>query len=1086
MSKIHALLVGINKYAAPKISSLKGCVNDITNFHNYLNDSYKGRIVSPLVLLNEQATRQNIIDSFRNHLTANVKKGDIALFYFAGHGSREKSPIEFRKYEPEGKNETLVCYDSRQANAYDLADRELGFLIDELTQKGAQVVTILDCCHSGSGTRSLADIEMGAARQAEDNTDERALSSYLEGQFTSASDVIKNPAYILLAACDKTEKAYELQNNNGHFSYQLLKILKEKKSAVNYADLFEECRLKMRHISKDQHPQFETQGFFNGYNNFLQSTGDKDGASFKVSYHKGEWRVNAGAVHHIPTERGRGAEFEVFDKDGKFIDYAITTGVQPAESVLSFTHSDKEAILNAKMISLPTPPLTIALVSPFADINRDFQAAKKVFQPLYFDLEETTDSTQYSIKIEDKNTFQIVDNQLNTIIRTVEGTDYLAIFQDLLEHAEKIARWEKSILLDNKNTRLDRNDVKLILTELDEDGNIQTKHKGAEVALDLYDFNGIAQQKIRLEVRNNHPRQLYGALFYMSSKYGMTPIFNDTLPAKKTKIAFDKTPKGNPLRVVLKDGKKKGFDCYKLIVSTSKIPDQLLRQRFFKQGETVDYWGSRGTEDVLKGRRDLDEFDDIDLQTEENDWFAKTMKVETRLHEAAIGKNAETFAEGLITVQGHSAFSGDIVFSSSDTSSRSLSDMSILADLANRNNCELLSLAPNSRSISALNTLEISNIKNKASLKENPLILEINQSLNENEGILPVTFDGEFILPFGDLEQTADGKTIVKIHDIPKSVVSGRSVGGAIKMAFLKLAFKKETAKLRWVEYSKSELSQNSDGINSKVDEATNILVCIHGIIGDTKQQAEFSRAFYSETPTVEKAHDLVLTFDYENLNTPIETIAANFKTALEDAGITEKSGKKITILSHSMGGLVSRYFIEVLNGKKFVKHLIMVGTPNEGSRIGKIPNTRDKMLTLLGFALNFIGEIPFAGKIVKVLDGSKKVTVTLEQMDWEDESNFLKNLAKSEDPGVPYTIIAGDMGKFMKESPKAKGLMNKMIKLGGRTFYGRQRNDLAVSVASIKSVSSKRKPKPVKLDAVCHHMNYFTDGEVERAFKVE
>ena len=65
----------------------------------------------------------------------------------------------------------------------------------------------------------------------------------------------------------------------------------------------------------------------------------------------------------------------------------------------------------------------------------------------------------------------------------------------------------------------------------------------------MYDFNGTAIQYIRLEIRNNHPRQLYGALFYMSSKYGMMPVFNDTLPAKKTKIAFDKAPKsGNPLR----------------------------------------------------------------------------------------------------------------------------------------------------------------------------------------------------------------------------------------------------------------------------------------------------------------------------------------------------------------------------------------------------------------------------------------------------------------------------------------------------------------------------------------------------------
>jgi len=988
-------------------------------------------------------------------------------------------------------NETLVCYDSRLPNSTDLADVELNNLIDELAQKGVQVVVILDCCHSGGGSRgtTFSDIELGGARFAKDDDRQRTMDSYLEGQFSSAREIRKNPQHILLAACDMDEKAYELKNKSGLFSHNLLSVLKTTGTEINYFELFEKCRIKMLKVSDKQTPQFETYGFFNSSCTFLSKTEKDAPDSFEVYFKDGEWIINAGAVNHLPTAKGKSAKFAIL-KEGEIIGHAETLKVHINQSTLKFDYQDKQSYLQARLLSLPISPLMIGLEGSNRDLKKKAIAFQEEFGSFYFKISEAYKNTRYSIEIKDKNTFRIIDNTNDIVIRTLEGDNYSAMYNDIFEHLSKVAKWEKGLSLNNNSSDFDRTKVRLILHELDDDFDRLSKRSNKNIIFEVPDIEGKrVRQYLRFGVRNDNDQAIYTALFYMGSDYSMFKLANDFIPANSRKIIADKTSKGNQQHLFLESFEDSALSSFKLIVSTEKIPDTLLMQKGLTIGEIDDesYWIMRGEEQELgDDRAGMGDYNDDPIESIENDWYATTTKVELRRFKAMIGKTKQTFADGLVTIQAHDEFTGDVTLTASGTNGRAFNDMDILVELANKNGASLLPFYQNSRSTENLNTLEISNIKNKASLKDNPLILEINQELTEDEAILPVTFDGEFILPFGDLEQTIDGRTIIKIHDIPESAVSGRSLGGAIKMAFLKLAFKKETAKLRWVEYSESELSQNSDGINSKVDDAENILVCIHGIIGDTSQQAEFARTFYNTTPTKEQPHDLILTFDYENLNTPIEKIAANFKKALEDAGITENSGKKITILSHSMGGLVSRYFIEVLNGKKLVKHLIMAGTPNEGSRIGKVPNTRDKFLTLLGFALNFIGEIPFAGKIVKVLDGSKKVTVTLEQMDWEDDSNFLKNLAKSEDPGIPYTIIAGDMGKFMKESPKAKGLMNKMIKLGGRAFFGRQRNDLAVSVASIKSVSSKRKPQPVKLDAVCHHMNYFTDAKVERAFNIE
>ena len=132
---IYALLVGIDKYQDP-VPSLQGCVNDITAIAQYLEE----RVTQDQdqlhlhILQDREATRQAIIDGFRQHL-CNAQSNDVVLFYYSGHGSQEQAPQEFWHLEPDKLNETLVCYDSRQEGGWDLADKELAKLITEVSAK---------------------------------------------------------------------------------------------------------------------------------------------------------------------------------------------------------------------------------------------------------------------------------------------------------------------------------------------------------------------------------------------------------------------------------------------------------------------------------------------------------------------------------------------------------------------------------------------------------------------------------------------------------------------------------------------------------------------------------------------------------------------------------------------------------------------------------------------------------------------------------------------------------------------------------------------------------------------------------------
>src|SRR4051794_31228880 len=59
--------------------------------------------------------------------------------------------------EPDGKDEAIVPTDAGYADpaAYYLLDKEIGWLIGRITDVGAFVTVVMDCCHSSSGTRDV-------------------------------------------------------------------------------------------------------------------------------------------------------------------------------------------------------------------------------------------------------------------------------------------------------------------------------------------------------------------------------------------------------------------------------------------------------------------------------------------------------------------------------------------------------------------------------------------------------------------------------------------------------------------------------------------------------------------------------------------------------------------------------------------------------------------------------------------------------------------------------------------------------------------------------------------------------------------
>lgn len=1059
---LYSLHVGINKYPSKSnVSTLDGCVNDALKWSAFIDKQFKKSYdVQPETLLDNKATYKNIISHFGKKHLLKAGKGDLVFFTFSGHGSREKSATEFK--DPQGKGETLVCYDSRPSGL-DLADKELAVLIKRIEEKGAYIVTLLDCCHSGSGFRG-DEIALGKPRQSSDRTEKRPLKDYLKGYYSKMKKetgkiTVPLSNQLNIAACDRTEKAYE-HANSGLFSYCMLNILNDTPK-ISYATLFQRCRHMMAKIADKQHPKFEPTGMFSSHELFLQPGKTGEVIRHQLKSHLNKWEVNMGAVHGVPAASDNKVLFAIYEKNGEQpIGTATASNVhfQKTKVELDFD-GNNDTLYEAELISMPEPGIEMNIDSAFKKRLKEIQKKHDDVKPIFTSFNAKDKSLKYSLKYTKKQ-IELHNNLTGELVKGFKTTKRITkeqfLFKEAFTDINHVGQWERMLSL-QKNSRALASD-KFKFEMFVGDGK---KGQIDNLTVQLFGQDGKFEEvDVDLQISNPHNKDLFFSLLYLRKDYSIMSLTSDIISAKeKGKSIFQNN-------VFLSEGDKELTFYLKLIVSTEEIESQLLELESIKDlGEIVDVDHKSGFGGINGPKAKVE------------DWFVKTMEVRLLgIDKAVNDSQAISLEEGKIKILPNAKISASVNTAVADSGNhRSTSPLNILPRLFDEDEATFLQPSGGTRSTSSNGpiVLNLENLKGTANIKKHPLEIEVAEKLKKNETLVPVTFDGEKIVILGKSEKQRGGKVKVTVDKMPKKQPSAgtRSPGKALWLYFLKVV-KIETAFLKWAEMSGGKVKRRTRGLPTKVKNADRILLVVHGIIGDTKGMAQLAL----EVAEATNRYDLVLTFDYENLNTPINETSAILKKQLEEvAGITKD--KEFTIMAHSMGGLVSRYYIENLKGNKIVNHLIMAGTPNLGSNFGKVPQYMSWANKILGFVGTVGLAIPYAASLIGFLSSAEKVLVTLAMMNYDDESKFLKNLEKNSDPGIPYTIVSGALKDYIKEVKKSgdAGTMDKILNIVADVFNGKTDNDIAVEVDSIKGVPAKGRKHPLVIhDVACHHLNYF------------
>ncbi|MEO8070669.1 MAG: hypothetical protein ABI652_04660, partial [Acidobacteriota bacterium] len=618
----------------------------------------------------------------------------------------------------------------------------------------------------------------------------------------------------------------------------------------------------------------------------------------------------------------------------------------------------------------------------------------------------------------------------------------------------------------NRGTRMDPTLVDFVFAERfgPHPGQEQVQerlHPAGEVTLDyVRDGESWAEVVGQFKMRNRTTQTLHVVFAYFSNAYEIQVFSNEPVPPGDDYVTLA-IPNVSAPAFSVEPSLNQATERFRLVVSTERVDDFLLTQGPLTLGATASSTRGFGQSKAIAKY--------------EKEWFTRSLNVTIVRQQNRVSLQDATVATHIV-VKRHPSFTASLALAPAASPSRGVGDASDFYKALERHRVSdrrVLELY-NFGNIRGGNdsVLELTDMQNTAALQSQPLEIEVRVPLAEDEALLPMVFDGEHVMLGGDTYKDEHGHTHISIDRIPETHDNRRSLGGSLKLYFFKTYLKISTVnRLRWVSFTADGGCEYHDGgLAAKVAAAQHVLLLVHGIIGDTEGMARGVK-----DSGLDRRFDLVLTYDYENLSTPIEETARTLKTQLAAAGLHAQDGRTLTLLVHSMGGLVSRWFIEREGGNAVVDHLVMCGTPNNGSPFGEIDGARKILSLLTGLAVNFAPMfIPFSSALLLVLNRSKKVTPTLEQMN--PASPFIAALNASDDPGIRYTILAGDVGAY---KPAADGLFEKLLAKTGQgvvfdALFSLHANDIAVSVDSILGVANRRALAPVRRDVACHHLNYF------------
>lgn len=283
-----ALLVGCTRYPNhTDMRTLYGPANDVKMWRAALATGFAFPDADITTLAEwpddetKRPTAKNIHAAFRA-LIDRAAPGAQVVIVLSGHGMqvplpKGANPLDPNNFEPDGLDEVFLPADVERADddgqiPNSLKDNEVGAYLDRLRARGAHVLIVFDCCHSGTMTRNaprpaaeLREISrvadpaaVGIAQKQIDDSvasakrvvaaeEKRTGKKVTEAATAKPADDPKGGSLVAFYAAQPFEEAPELplpddaplarENYYGLLSFTVVQALKNRRSELTYREL---------------------------------------------------------------------------------------------------------------------------------------------------------------------------------------------------------------------------------------------------------------------------------------------------------------------------------------------------------------------------------------------------------------------------------------------------------------------------------------------------------------------------------------------------------------------------------------------------------------------------------------------------------------------------------------------------------------------------------------------------------------------------------------------------------------------------------------------------------------------------------
>ncbi|MEG4352652.1 caspase family protein [Microcoleus sp. LAD1_D3] len=619
-----ALLIGINKYKY--VRQLQGCMNDVELMTKILQENFGFLEAHITQLLDEQATRDNILTALQQ-LVERVGSDDIAVIHYSGHGSQM---TDREGDKPDGMDETIVPWDSGRYphENRDLTDDELYDWLLRLSEKTPYITLLFDSCHSGGIVRDTFGtsdrwIEPDT-RPIEELPPSPVANTLLRGtqrDVGSSGWLPLSQRYVLIAGCSAEEKAYEhsiTQDNSktyhGALTYFLCQQLRQAKSGTTYRDIFERTSTSVTAKYSSQHPQMEGAGDRELFNvreiqpvRFVllkERTGNRvtlgAGAAHGLTAGS-QWAIYQSGTKQVAKETQKLGTVKItavraVTSDAEIVEENLTGSITAGTRAVEEAHFYGEMRLKVQIHMLTDCEANVnellelisssALLRP-AEEGEPADARVYIIAPRTEIREGTPVPRLGAIT---KPTWAVVgaDGQLMMPTRAVDEADAEVIIR---ENLEKIVRYRSALALNNPNLQsLLNGQVEFILKRQAFDGNWVEAKPEDDSGLIVFEEG----DRLIFEIVNHHNEPIYVSVLDFGLTYGIIALYpvaganQQFQPSKYVNIG---ARQGQQIELYLPDkfpnSESGGTETFKVFATTYPVDFSVLLQSGSRQSDTL-------------------------------------------------------------------------------------------------------------------------------------------------------------------------------------------------------------------------------------------------------------------------------------------------------------------------------------------------------------------------------------------------------------------------------------------------------------------------------------------------------------------